>query len=153
MNQADQSVLNEPTFEPVSDLEDDKKLSAMSTPDTPTKFLIAEKVMLISYFAFIALFAANFQQFYNPTAASHWLFYILEIAPALAFLPWLLFARRRRPVIGLCFVLLIYFSLSVINIARPVAFPLTIWLELLAQFCLFCSGMMFCRWMPSTPPQ
>ncbi len=104
--------------------------------------IITWRLTLVFYLLFLGLFIANFIQLYNPTQLYHWVICLAQIAPAAAFLPGIL-RKQRRPTLWFCFVLMLYFCFTVINLTRPVAYPWLSYAELIAQIGLFSSALYF----------
>lgn len=67
-----------------------------------------------------------------------------QIVPLLVFVPGML-KKSWRTFIWLCFLLLLYFLVAVLNIFSP-AVLLIDYLEITLICALFISAMLFCRW-------
>ncbi|MCB1615270.1 MAG: DUF2069 domain-containing protein [Pseudomonadales bacterium] len=67
-----------------------------------------------------------------------------QVIPLLLFLPGML-KKNWRTYIWLCFILLLYFLVSVLNIFSPTVL-ITDYVELALICSLFITAMLFCRW-------
>lgn len=70
--------------------------------------------------------------------------WLIQVVPLLLFLPGML-KKNWRTFIWLCFLLLLYFLVAVLNIFSPSVLVID-YLETALICCLFICAMLFCRW-------
>lgn len=102
------------------------------------RIAVASLLILIGYYLLLTLYLTPLDKAPSPAMAG------LLVIPLLAFLPALLL-KNHRGMIGLCFVILLYFVSAVLNVFSPI-YGVLAYLDVAATVILFVSTMIVARW-------
>lgn len=106
---------------------------------TSRKVVFASYILLLLMYTYVSIIVPPMERDANYVV---WLMHLL---PLIIFLPGML-RSSSRTYIYLCFMLLIYFMLSVANAFLP-EYGWHPWVEILLLLILFISAMMHARWL------
>lgn len=107
---------------------------------------ITGQLAQVSYLLFIAILIANFHQLYRPTQVSHWLVGVAQLIPILLFAP-AFFKLWRKGILGFCFVLMLYFCFTIINMGRPIEEAWLSYAELIIEVTLLYAALNYGKYI------
>ena len=105
---------------------------------------VARACVFVSFAALLVLLSAGIFGIDSLRERTRAVLWVIWVAPLLLFLPGLLRGAWKSHL-WLCFVVLVYFTLTVSRLFGPRR-DLADWLELVSIVVLFVSAMLFARW-------
>ena len=109
-----------------------------------TKARLSGLITQLSFFGLLIFYTLRFL-YLAPAPTEHpWVIWLIHLLPLIGFSPAVI-RGTPRPHAWLCFVLLLYFTGSVLTAIQP-HLAIYGWIESLLIVTLFTSAMLFARW-------